>query len=83
MNHYNIKHRVTISTSETPVGENHKVGDIVEYKVKTDLLEFFERNEDGYYTKVLLDRDFIIDLYNQIEWIENSKIEKPFKPTEF
>jgi hypothetical protein len=83
MNHYNIKHKVTISTKDTVIGKNHKDGDIVDCEVKAELLEFFERNEDGYYTRVLLDREFIVDLYHQIQWIEKSTIEKPFKSTPF
>jgi ADP-glucose pyrophosphorylase len=79
MNHYNIKHRVTISTLEIPIGQNHKVGDIVEHKVKADLLEFFEKNEDGFYTKVLVSREFIIDLYKAIELIEKDNVKKTIR----
>lgn len=83
MNHYNIKHRVTISTTETVIGSNHKYGDIVEHQVKANLLEFFQKNEDGFYTKILVNRDFIFDLYKQIELIEKDNIEKPFEPNLF
>ena len=83
MNHYNIKHKVTISTTETVIGSNHKKGDIVQVEVKAHLLEFFERNTDGFSTKVLVGRDFIIDLYKQIELIEEEEKETSFEPILF
>lgn len=81
MNHYNEKHDVKIICREFAKIKKPKQGEICEHGVSVAKISFFQRHERGKnkYRKIELPKDFIIDLYNQINTIESNIIQKEYE----
>jgi hypothetical protein len=81
MNLYNQKYDVKIVCKEQVKIKNPKVGEICEHDVNVMKISFFQRRErlKNKYTKIELPKDFIIDLYNQINEIESNTIQKEYE----
>lgn len=82
---YNEKHGTKFSISYSPKIECNN-GDLVPHTQKVFELSFFREirlNELDLYEKIILPRDFILDLAKQIEEIEKEEIEMVYDTLPF
>jgi len=70
MKHYNLEHEVNISSNLKLTTENPVESEDAEYNRVVDGLSFYQRVENNSIAKVYISKDFIVDLYNQIQDIE-------------
>lgn len=83
---YNIKHEALIRSYFQDVleaGRDYKDGDKITQKEVFHHAERYALNDDGTYTKVILNRELIVDLYNDLIEIEKNVIEGKYNELPF
>lgn len=81
MNHYNNKHDVVIQSRDYVKEKSPKDGENYEHFNDVITISFFQRKErnKNSYSKIEVRKEFIIDLYNQIQKIESESTIKPYE----
>ena len=83
MKKFNEKHEVIIYSEEKPCKSNVEIYEICNHFHKVNNLEFYQGKQNGEFTKVILTRDFIVDLAEQIKQIESDIFESEYYPSIF
>ena len=83
MKTYNEKHEVMIYSEEKPCRTNVEINEICNHFNKVKNLEFYQENRNGEFSKIILTRDFIVDLAEQIKQIELDVFESEYYPNIF
>ena len=83
MKNFNEKHEVIIYSEEKPCKSNVEINEICNHFHKVNNLEFYQEKTNGEFTRVILTRDFILDLAEQIKQIESKVFESEYCPSIF
>lgn len=82
MKHYNEKHEATITTYLNQPDKGND-GEVVPHEVAVNDISFYEYLDNNKYKKITLNKDFILDLAEQIKKIESQKVEAVYKNLPF
>lgn len=86
MKNYNVQHEASIysfSHSDKEQKKKAKEGDMIDHYQLVNQISFYTPIGNGNYANVFLDRDFILDLADQIKEIESVKTKEKFEDLPF
>ena len=83
MKYFNIDHEVIISTTLRLTEKNPIEGQLAKHTREVTGLRFYQRTENNNIAQVYISKDFVISLYNQIQEIENEKVQQTYFDTPF
>ena len=83
MKYFNIDHEVIINTTLKLTEEKPIEGQLAEHTREVTGLRFYQRTENNNIAQVYISKDFVISLYNQIQEIENEKVQQTYFDTPF
>ena len=75
MIHFNEKHQTLIASTLNPIKEKPEHGELCEHKRDVYHLEYYPND----FQKIILQKQMIIDLYNQIQQIESERQNEIFE----
>jgi len=78
MKHFNLEHEVFIFSDLKTIDKNPKEGKMVNMKKEVRSLSFYQRVESNRTERIYITKEFIIDLYNQIQEIEKEVVQEMF-----
>ena len=83
MKYFNIDHEVIINTTLKLTEKKPVEGQLAEHTREVTGLRFYQRTENHNIAQVYIPKDFVISLYNQIQEIENEKVQQTYFDTPF
>ena len=78
MKYFNTDHEVIINTTLKLAEKKPIEGKLAEYTREVTGLRFYQRTENNNIAQVYISKDFITSLYNQIQEIENEKVQQTY-----
>lgn len=73
--HYNLKHEILLRTSRSDIldaGKKYTEGEAIKQRERVNYAEYIFNHEERL-VKAIINRDMIVDLYNQIMEIESKE----------
>lgn len=78
MKHFNLQHETLIFSELKTLDKNPKDGEMVNMQRDVNSLSFYQRVESNRTERIYITKDFIVDLYNQIQEIEKETVQEMY-----